>query len=339
MSRPSKLDGLKIFAVVGLFLAGCWSRPEFEPTAVSSWSAMSSGKLTDSLRAYELRAAEAERQANESVFPLPYWNEATENYYYASRAARYSGDLQKSIIYAERALDAAEKTEEPRRVLGAIQQLIWAYEAVKLFEKADVLLQKGLAVVKQVPSNTAIRANWEGILNHELGRSLARKKDYAGALEAYAVAISWNRSWIAGLRRRSADLKVAQSNIINILNAMGIAYRRSGQLELAMEQYREAFDSIQQWGLTYPYENSLHAGMGEIFIQHRQFPDALASFQKALAVAESQRRPEAISSASARIAYILRQMGKPGEAKVYAQRAAEQKQAIRSLMLSPENSY
>jgi hypothetical protein len=99
-----------IFPLIISILAGCGaSRPEFEATPASSWNAISSGKVKESLAAYESRAQEAEKEANSSLFPLPFWQTATTNYYYASRAARQSGDYQKAIFYGEKALQAAKR--------------------------------------------------------------------------------------------------------------------------------------------------------------------------------------------------------------------------------------
>ena len=287
--------------LIAFIIAGCSvSRPEFETTAASSWSAVSSGKVKESLAVYESKAQEAEREANNSLVPRPHWENASANYFYASRAARGSGDLQKAIIYAERALQTAEKAEQPFYMLAAVQELIRAYEAVKIFEKSDALLQRGFELVKQLPQNSAVRDSWKGILNGELGRAFMRKKEYPKAIEAYLMAIYSYRSWLTWLRPNSPDVATARTNIIITLGGLGIAYRLAGQLEQAMAQYRQAFDLIKEWGIAYPYENSLYEGMGEIYIQQRQFPEALESFQKALAIAEAQRRPAAIKSANAR---------------------------------------
>ena len=79
----------------------------------------------------------------------------------------------------------------------------------------------------------------------------------------------------------------------------------------------------------------MYQGMGEIYLEQRQFPQALDNFQKALALAESQRRPVASGSVSARIAYTLWEMRKPEEALPYSRRAIEQIESIRSLLDSP----
>ena len=320
-----------------LFLSSCGStRSEFEPTAASARSATSSGRLQEALAAYESQAQSAEKGAKASLFSRPYWELATINYSYASRAAKDTGDLQKAIIYGERALQSAEKIDEPFHQLTAIYSLMSAYSAVGIFDKTDALLSRGRDLVQRLPPNTGIRENWEGILADETGRSYLRQKKYPQATEAFFDAIHWFRTWMAGTSANKSIVTTARSNIILVLGRLGSTHRQSGQLEQAKEYYREAFESIKKWNLAYPHENDLYAGMGEVYIQQKKYSEALENYQKALALVEVQRHPELISSVNGRIAFIFQQMGKPKEAAAYRRRAAEQKKSIRSLMVDPE---
>ena len=321
-----------------LLLAGsCGSpRSEFQPTAASTPSATSSGRLQEALAVYESQAQTAEKEAKASLFSRPYWELATINYSYASRAARDTGDLQKAIIYGERSLESAEKIDEPFHQLTAIYSLMLAYSAVGIFDKTDALLSKGRDLVQRLPPNTRNRENWEGILADETGRAYLRQKKYPQAIESFFNAIHWFRTWMSGLSADKSIVTTARSNIVLVLGRLGSTYRQAGQLEQAMEYYREAFESIKKWNLVYAHENELYAGMGEVFIQQKKYPEALENYKKALALVEAQRLPQLISSVNGRIAFIFQQMGKPKEAAPYLKRAAEQKKAIRSLMVEPE---
>ena len=321
-----------------LLLAGsCGSpRSEFQPTAASARSATSSGRLQEALAVYESQAQTAEKEAKASLFSRPYWELATINYSYASQAARDTGDMQKAIIYGERALQSAEKIDEPLHQLTAVHRLMSAYSAVGIFDKTDALLPKGRALVQRLPPTTRNRENWEGILADETGRAFLRQKKYPQATEAFFDAIHWFRTWMSGLSTDKSIVTTARSNILLVLGRLGSTHRQTGQLEQAMEYYREAFESIKKWNLTYPHENDLYAGMGEVYIQQKKYSEALENYKKALALVEAQRRPQLISSVNGRIAFILQQMGKPKEAAPYLKRAAEQKKSIRSLMVEPE---
>ena len=220
-------------------------------------------------------------------------------------------------------------------MLHALQQLIWAYRSVRNFDKASEFLAKALEVVKQLPLNTNLRANWEGLLNDELGREFMRKGEYLKAADAYLVAIDWNRAWLSRLKPNSPPVQRARTNILLVLGRLGEAYRRGGKLDDALEQYQQAFKSVHEWGLEGIFQNALYQGMGDIYLEQKQFPQALDSFQEALALAERQRRPASIGLASGRIAYTLREMGRPEEALPYSRQAIEQIESIRSLLDSP----
>src|SRR4029077_20224386 len=99
-------------------------------------------------------------------------------------------------------------------------------------------------------------------------------------------------------------------DLVNILALLGNAYRQAGQPEQALEQYQLAFTDINEWGLRYLYGDRLYVGMGELYRQQKNFPQALDNFNKALSIAENYQRPDAIISASTRIAAVLRQIGK-----------------------------
>ena len=147
----------------------------------------------------------------------------------------------------------------------------------------------------------------------------------------------WNESWLSRLGPGNRDIGVPRYNIILELNRLGHAYRRASRLDDALQQYKRAFESIKEWGLKFPYENDLYWGMGEIYFQQKNYSVALESFQKALALAESQRRPSAIRLASARIADTLRLTGKLTEAIPYYKKAIQKIESTRSLLQATED--
>ena len=102
------------------------------------------------------------------------------------------------------------------------------------------------------------------------------------------------------------------------------------------EQYQRAFDYIKEWGLKYHREADLYGNMGEVHFEQKNFPQALESFQKVLALGESRQMPGDIRWATGRIGDILRQTGKPAEAVPYYQRAIQQIESTRSLLESEE---
>jgi len=78
--------------------------------------AMSKGHIRDALRKLEAEAA-ADDKANR-------WNQAASLYRLASGMARRSGELQKSLTLAYKAVECAEKSQEPMLRSGAIMSVV-----------------------------------------------------------------------------------------------------------------------------------------------------------------------------------------------------------------------
>ena len=68
------------------------------------------------------------------------------------------------------------------------------------------------------------------------------------------------------------------------------------------------FDYIKEWGLKFPVEVKLYASMGDVYFEQKNFPQALESFQKVLALAESRQMTGDITRAARRIGDILRSL-------------------------------
>src|SRR3990167_184245 len=122
--RSLKVKAWETAAMVFLFASSCTipQSEQYEATAVSWRKAFSRGQIKEALTSYEAQAQEAEKSARASLFPQQYWKAASAAYKWAAEAARFSGQLQKSITYGEKALEAAEKTDELPLRLSAIDE-------------------------------------------------------------------------------------------------------------------------------------------------------------------------------------------------------------------------
>jgi len=295
--------------------------PQYPPSHGTSYRAILRGEVREALASYEAQAEEAEKNAAASWFPQYDWGTASAAYVQASVLAQRSGQLQKGVTYAEKALQFAEKTKEPVHQVMAIQILLRAYNAVRNFEKARELIDRGLTIVNANP-----QIGYRGVFYLLLGEDLMRRGEYEDAVNAFSLSFD-------GSPIRTQEMKAF--HILRI-NYLGNAYRRAGKLQEALEQYQRAFNLINEWGLKYAYEGSLFRSMGEIYHQQKDFPQALENFRRALALAESQQDPSTIRSASTRIGDVLRQLGEPNEAIPHYQKAIQQIESTRSLLQSEE---
>src|SRR6516165_4455160 len=89
---------------LSLFATSC-SVPKYQPTAAPYEQAIVRGELKEALAFFETLAQQAEESASASWFPQEYWVTAAEAYSQASTAAFFTGQLEKSIAYGEKAVE------------------------------------------------------------------------------------------------------------------------------------------------------------------------------------------------------------------------------------------
>lgn len=267
-------------------------------------------------------------------------------------AARDIGQLEKSIAYGEKALETADNIKGfvwlctgcvdqlPAIKIRALTSLANGYKSVRSFAKARGLIERGLDLVQEIPSDTPSKVSSESSLYRDLGQELMRAGEYTKAIEALSASVYLRENYLAGFRwnfdHSAADLKSARINFLNIQTLLGNAYSQSHESEQALEQYQRVFSHINEWGLRYPYADRLYVGIGELYREENNFPQALDNFNKALAIAENYQRPDAIASASTRIGDLLRQVGKSDEAIPLYRVAIQQIESTRSLLQSEE---
>jgi len=321
-----------------VFVSACStsSGPRYDTNPLSARRAYAKGEINQALASYEAQAREAEKNAEFSWFPQRYWEEAAAAYNQASRAALSAGHLQESIAYGRRAVELAAKAQSPLLQHRATRTLIVGYRSVRDFDKVKDLIERGLKVVKEIPPNTTGRLSSEAGLYRELGTDFIREREYEKAVEVFQRALSLQEGSLALRIRNPTILENQRLSTIDRLADLANAYRLAGRLDQGLEQYQRAFKLVQQWGLNYSDEGNFLRGMGEIYFQQKNFSEALESFKKAVALAESQQRPYQITAASRRIADTLRTIGKTAEAIPYYQRAIDQIESTRSLLESEE---
>ena len=314
--------------------------PSFDATFTSSRRALLSGEVNQAMASLESQAGEAEKNAAANQSPEPLWQAASRAYVEASRIARLSGQLQRAIVYGEKSLAAAEKANGPGLQVAAITILSRAYESVRNYEKARALIEKGFDVVKQLPSSTLSRNYYEGQLYSDLGRALTQQREYRKAIEALTKSVELGETYLAKFSAtrgaRQASIDNVRTVVLNWRIFLANAHRQTGDFDRAIEQYQSAASSLNQWRLTYAYENWLYRGMGRTYLRQKKYSESLESFRKALVISEKQSRPIDIAEASQGIGAIYQQTGKAAEAIPYFQKAIEQIESTRSLLESEE---
>ena len=109
MKRQKTWIGILLLFLLG---SGC-SVSNVDTSFRAMRTAVLAGKTNDALASYEIQAQEAEKAAASSLFSQYYWGVAIVAYMQAASAAHSSGQLQKAVVYGEKALEIARRTQAP----------------------------------------------------------------------------------------------------------------------------------------------------------------------------------------------------------------------------------
>src|SRR4030095_7222199 len=238
-----------------LFLLGSGCSVSNVDTALRAMrTALLSGKINDALASYEIQAQEAEKAAASSLFSQYYWGVAIVAYIQAASAANFGGQLQKAVIYGEKALEIARRTHAPAYnrgdpvldypplpELSAIRTLLRIYRSVRAFDKALALIETGFTLTREIPYR---REGSEAALSAALGHEFIRQRDYDKAIDVLLNAVYLFKSVTAGSRRFSLGAEQSENNLVGVLIDLGDAYRFAGRFDAAGQQYQDAFEYV-----------------------------------------------------------------------------------------------
>jgi CHAT domain-containing protein len=319
-------------------LTGC-SVNEFEATGWSATEAIATGKVKEFLSAMEAKASVAEKNALSTRSTQAYWKVASSAYGEASWAARSGGQLQKSLSYAQRALETAEKAKDPHLQTRAMYRLASVHAALRQYAKANEWAEKGLEIAKQTGTERL-----EGEFYRLLGSDYLRSGDLQKAIEFLSRSLQIQERRLAyfeSVRRYSQSspeaIPITQHLVLYSLHYLGSAYRLAGRLEDAKEGYEKGLALINSSGLKTTAEGNLYQGLAQVYLAQKNYPLALVNLTKALRIAEEQKSEALlIYTASNHIGDIYRLTQKPAEAMIYYIKAIENVEATRSLLPSEE---
>lgn len=308
-----------------------------EATALNSGKALVRGQIKEYLAFQESRALEAEKKATTSSRPQPNLETASAAYREASRAARFSGQTQKMLTYAEKSLEMAQKTGVPEHIANSIALLVLAYEVVGNDARVSELLEEGFEIVRSFPGPPQDwkRPMYEAAFYNLVGRYHLRRLEYEAAVKAFSGSVGLYESFLNFFNERPIDpiqKQEIRSYLLLSITGLGYAYFGADKLEDALATYQRGFKLMEEWKLEYLHGDQLYQGMGDIYVRQNQFPSALDNYNKALALAERQGTTNHIISLKRRIGYLLMKSGNPSEAIPYLEMAIQLVESARALL-------
>jgi CHAT domain-containing protein len=290
------------------------------------------GEVKGSLDDLEAKAQEAEKKNN--------WEEASAAYRQASSAARRNGQYQKAISYGNKALEMGERARSPLLQARAILPLVYAYKRVGQKAQIRPLLQKGIEIVKQIPSGGS-KLSMEANMYRELGVDLSLSGETQKAIETMSYSLQVLDSNLSFLQRHGASqnaqgIQKAKQNMAVTLDRLGNAYRKTGNTDEAIKSYEKGLAIIQSAKLKTGTEDKLYQELGHLYLGQKDFPRALENLTRSLEIAERTQHAHVIQQASSEIGDLLRQTKRPSESVPYYKKAIDSIETTRSLLESEE---
>jgi CHAT domain-containing protein len=280
--------------------------------------------------ALEAEARQAEKEAK--------WSRASNFYRLASNAARERGQFQRAIGYGNKSLETAEKANDPALRAYAMLQLAYAYRRVGQKAATRNLLERGLEILKQIPSENE-KTNLESLLYRELGGDYTRTGEHERAIPYILHSLETLDSRLAVLRRNPETnrqtIGAIQRNMPRTLELLGDAYSGAGKIEEAVKAYERGLELNKDFGLTTTTAR-IYLGLGRLYLRRKEVPRAIENLQKALGFAESLGYPQVIQLASSQMGNLLREANRNSEAISYYEKAIASIELTRSQLESEE---
>jgi CHAT domain-containing protein len=324
---------LPVFLIAASIIVGCATeQPRFRATGDAFREAIARGEGREALSAVEAQAAEAEGKKD--------WAQAANAYSLASDTARQGGQLQKAITYGNKALELAERGKAPGLEAQATLYLVRAYRNAGQFAKAREWIDRGLEIVKKL-DHSPFRQGVEADLYRLLGLDFFRQREWRKAIEYISYSLQVQESRLSFFKRLPSTNAEAIRNSENLrvatLYNLGTAYQRAEDVREATQAYERGIAIIKETGLKTPTEVNLYYGLGDLYLNQKDYPRALENLSRTLEMAEQQRLENSIYQTSSRIADLHLQAQKPAEAIPYYKKAIDSIESTRSLFESEES--
>ena len=324
-----------LLTVVFLFLLSAGgkvgSQPTRTPEQVSPRRALGSGNAENALRELEAKASAAEAKQN--------WGDAALAYLQAASTILPSAQLEKALSYENKALENAQKANDPLLQVRIIVALGTTYRLLGQHAKARELLEKGTVLAKGIdPSETKPGLQlslYQALVTDALSQGETQKAlgYISDSLQVEEKQLNFQKTHQPQALKAIRFLQQAK---INTLTRLGNVCEKEGQPEEAIAAYGKALAQIQEAQLKLPVEGLIYLALGQIYRNRKDFSRAAENLAKSLEIAESFHHQFAIQQASSQMAGLLVQEQKPAEAIPFYHKAIDAMESTRSLLDSEE---
>jgi CHAT domain-containing protein len=280
---------------------------------------------------------ELEAQAKEAEIARD-WSRAANFYLEAAGAARRGGLFQRSIDYATKSDETAEKGKAHGQQVRAKLQLAISYRQVRQDSKVKDLLLRSVELLKSVPSGPS-KIALESRVYAELGKEFIGTKEYGRAIEYLGHAVQLQDQQLRVFERSGNRNQQVNRNMRNrmsrILDILGQAHAAAGQVEEARKAYERGIEINKAAGST-PNAIGNYINLGRLYLSQKDYERALQNLQTALGASENIKHTLGVQRASSEIGIVMRQTNRSSEAIPYFEKAITMIERNRAALDSEE---
>ncbi len=291
-------------------------------------AAMQPGTAREAFQAYQRMGADLERQGRFAQAAVAY-----SNAYVSARALRR---LQDAVETCQKAVEMAERAQDPRHLMPALIRLGQVHMALNAPQRAIPILEKATQMAQ-----AAGRPNVEASGHIWLSRAYRRvgKPDLAigSTQKAIAVlepAIARMKAHGYPLRgRRQEELLSMEGNFAAALLVLGGHYVALHQLESARAHFERALESGKRIGVARVMAQA-RFGLGRVAAEERDFPAAIDHLQEVLRLSQ---QPSYAVATHGLLGRLYRGKGNLPEAENHLRKSVAAIEDLRSQLQSEEH--
>jgi tetratricopeptide (TPR) repeat protein len=275
----------RVFLLSVLSLVGCSTIQSPSPTDVQL--VIARGEAKQALTEMAASAAMAEQNRE--------WDVAASFYNEASRAALFTGELQKAISYASKGYELAGRTKDPMAQVFAVRYLARVYWDLKQYDSAREWINKGIDLLKQLQPGLR-KDGFEAFLYRSLGQDYSRRGETQKAIESLSYSLQTYESRLSNFSRirgklQPGALDVIVGQTVSTLSQLAQVYEKLGNIDEALKANQKGIDLITQFNAkTVNGGSNLYQNIGRLYLSQRDLARARENFETALAFAKSTRR-------------------------------------------------
>ena len=303
------------------------AQPAFEPNAVSRREAISRGQITEFLAAMEAMGREEEMKER--------WALASGAYSEASYTASTMDQLQKAISHGLKAMELAQKANEPRLEVIAMGWLARAYEKLGQLQTERDWLKKAIEATKKLQA-AVNKEMLSGRLWRLMADSHLRTEESKKAIEYVTYSLHIFESLVGDRRLPLQVAAEVQRQISAGLRVLGRAYLNLGNADDAIKAFQRGVAVLEANRVTSPSDTEIFLGLGRAYVVKQDYPRAMENLAKALQMAEPRRQMSYMQQASSGMGDVFLRMDRPSEALPHYKKAIDSIESTRSLLESEE---